>query len=258
MAVARVEETSLWLGTRQVHYSVRRTARKTYSLNVDGRGVRVGAPLRASRREVEAFVREHGDWLLDRMKDVAAQEARTTFVIEDGAKLPFRGGELRLRLEEVEGIRRAVARWQEVADGGETLQITIWPSAGPALAELLVKALRQKALPLLTARVAVYCAALGLAPPPVRLTAATTRWGSCSSRTGIRLHWRLIHLPDAISDYVVAHEVAHLVEMNHSSRFWQIVERLYPDWRTARATLRALGCNLPVITAADHAAPASE
>ena len=258
MAAAPVEETSLWLGTHQVHYRVRRSARKTFSLSVDARGVRVGAPLRAPSRAVEAFVREHGDWLLSRLRDVAAQEARTTFVIEDGARLPFRGGELHLQLKEREGLRRAVARWQDAPEGGEALQLTIWPAAGEALAELLVKALRQKALSLLTARVAVYCAALGLAPPPVRLTSGTTRWGSCSSRTGIRLHWRLIHLPDAISDYVVAHEVAHLVEMNHSPRFWQIVERLYPDWRTARATLRTLGCDLPVITAADHVAPASE
>jgi hypothetical protein len=84
----------------------------------------------------------------------------------------------------------------------------------------------------------------------VRLSSARTRWGSCSSRSGIRLHWRLIHLPPALIDYVVAHEVAHLLEMNHSPRFWAVVERLYPDWRAARADLRKAAAGLPVIAAA--------
>src|SRR5690554_2723692 len=81
------------------------------------------------------------------------------------------------------------------------------------------------------ARVVEYCRRLGCAPVPVRLTSARTRWGSCSARSGIRLHWRLIHVAPGLLDYVVAHEVAHLAEMNHSPRFWRIVEALYPDWR---------------------------
>ena len=96
--------------------------------------------------------------------------------------------------------------------------------------------------------------------PAVRLSNARTRWGSCSSRSGIRLHWRLVHLSPALIDYVVAHEVAHLVEMNHSPRFWAVVERLYPDWREARAALRRAAATLPVIAtaAADRGRFASE
>ncbi|HNB07544.1 MAG TPA: DUF45 domain-containing protein, partial [Thauera aminoaromatica] len=86
--------------------------------------------------------------------------------------------------------------------------------------------------------------------PPVSLSSAATRWGSCSTRSGIRLHWRLIHLEPALIDYVVAHEVAHLAEMNHSPRFWAVVERLYPDWRAARAALRSAAATLPVIATA--------
>ena len=73
---------------------------------------------------------------------------------------------------------------------------------------------------------------------------------NASADGSIRLNWRLIHLPPALIDYVVAHEVAHLVEMNHSPRFWAVVERLYPDWRGARAALRKAAAALPVIAAA--------
>jgi predicted metal-dependent hydrolase len=86
---------------------------------------------------------------------------------------------------------------------------------------------------------------LALSVPRLSLSAARTRWGSCSQRTGIRLNWRLIHFPPPVVDYVVAHEVAHLREMNHSPRFWAIVARLYPDYRAARQELRRLAVDCP-------------
>jgi len=70
------------------------------------------------------------------------------------------------------------------------------------------------------------------------LSSAATRWGSCSSDGRIRLNWRLIHFPLSIIDYVVAHELAHLREMNHSPRFWQTVESIFPEFREARHTLK--------------------
>ena len=78
-----------------------------------------------------------------------------------------------------------------------------------------------------------------------------------SRASGIRLHWRLVHLPPALIDYVVAHEVAHLLEMNHSPRFWAVVERLYPDWRVARRELRHAAAGLPLLDAPGGTADAS-
>jgi predicted metal-dependent hydrolase len=114
-----------------------------------------------------------------------------------------------------------------------------------------VRALRARAIDWFRGRVEEYCHRLGLSMPEVRLSAARTRWGSCSSRSGIRLHWRLIHLEPALIDYVVAHEVAHLLEMNHSPRFWSVVERLFPGWQDARRRLRVQGGRLPLIDARD-------
>ena len=90
-----------------------------------------------------------------------------------------------------------------------------------------------------------FCGRFAIAPPPLSLTSARTRWGSCSRRSGIRLNWRLIHAPLPLIDYVLAHELAHLKEMNHTARFWTEVGRLYPDWQVARRDLRSFGETLP-------------
>ena len=72
------------------------------------------------------------------------------------------------------------------------------------------------------------------------LSGAKGRWGSCSSDRRIRLNWRLIHLDTALIDYVIAHELAHLDEMNHSARFWKRVGEIYPDYESARRVLKGV------------------
>ena len=69
----------------------------------------------------------------------------------------------------------------------------------------------------------------------------------CNADGSIRLSWRLVHLEPALADYVVAHEVSHLVELNHSRRFWTLVASLYPDWRVARERLELAGAALPIL-----------
>lgn len=230
-------------GTR-VELVLRRSARRSFALQVDQRGARVAVPLRTSLNEVDRFVHSHGRWLLDRLQAQAQTPAAPRLAVEDGGELPLFGQPLGLRLGE--GRR---PQWRPKADGGEEL---VLPVAGDPVRALL-RALQVRALAWYRGRVEEYCHRLQLPVPAVRLSNAQTRWGSCSSRSGIRLHWRLIHLPPALIDYVVAHEVAHLVEMNHSPRFWGVVETLYPAWRTARAQLRAAAATLPVI-GAHHAA----
>ena len=92
---------------------------------------------------------------------------------------------------------------------------------------------------------------IGLSPalpaPRVALSNARTQWGVCTEDGAIRLSWRLVHLEAALADYVVAHEVAHLVELNHSRRYWALLARLYPGWRAARERLELSARTLPVL-----------
>jgi len=226
---------------RTVSLVLRHSARRSFALTVDHRGPRVAVPHGTALEAVDRFVRAHGRWLLERL---AAQQARplpNRLLLVDGAEFPLFGKAARLRTE---GRGRS-AQWRLAADGVEEICL---PAASTT--PVLVRALRARALAWYRGRVEEYCHRLGVAPPQLRLSSARTRWGSCSRSSGIRLHWRLIHLDPALIDYVVAHEVAHLVEMNHSPRFWSVVGQLYPDWQLARRQLRVQGASLPVID--DH------
>jgi predicted metal-dependent hydrolase len=83
--------------------------------------------------------------------------------------------------------------------------------------------------------------------PAVALSNARTQWGVCTEGGRLRLSWRLVHFAPTLADYVVAHEAAHLVEMNHSKRFWKVVEALYPEWRAARKAIELAGAGLPIL-----------
>lgn len=223
------------LGSRIVAYSLRRDRRRL-ALRIDERGLAVGAPRNVPLAEIEAFLRGHADWVLAKLDEHAGKAARRHLPIHDGARLPVLGAEVRVRV--TPGGNRGYFSADE-----------LWLAARPSadLALLARRALQRRALEHFRPRLIDMAAQIGHAVPPLGLSSARTRWGSCSAQSGIRLNWRLIHLPPAPIDYVIAHEVAHLVEMNHGPRFWRLVEQLYPDWRAARATLRQEGAALPLI-----------
>lgn len=155
--------------------------------------------------------------------------------IVDGLRLPVLGRSVRLAL--ALGANRCI--WS-VPSGNDVLTLCLrTPAEAPRILE---KALRDRAREWFGERLTHYAPLLEVEPPPLSLSSARTRWGSCSRRSGVRLNWRLIHFPPEVIDYVVVHELAHLHEMNHSPRFWAIVARLYPDYRTAREQLKTLNC----------------
>lgn len=239
MTATAVETREIVLEGRRVSYILRRSVRKTLGLRIDHRGLIVGVPLRVGLRDTESFIRSHGQWIVDKLAARAtATPAVPAFAPQEGAPLPVLGEVWRLRLGR--GNNRVV--WHE---SGVQPVLELALRAGGDARQVLLRGLQQRALGLFCNRVEEFCLRLGHPVPAVGLSNARTRWGSCSSRSGIRLHWRLIHLPLALIDYVVAHEVAHLVEMNHSPRFWSVVTSLYPDHVAARRALRQAAAGLP-------------
>ena len=198
------------------------------------RGLRVGASPRTSLADIERFLRHNAAWVLKKLDEWHGHGQARHLAICDGALLPVLGEECVVRIEA--GANRV--RW-----AGHTLILLARPDAD--LRQLARRALRNRALEIFKERAAYYAAQLHRPLPRVALSNAQTRWGSCSEKSGIRLSWRLIHAPPRLLDYVVAHEMAHLVEMNHSPRFWKVVERLCPDYRAARDELRRLAATCP-------------
>ncbi len=220
------------LGDRIVPYVLRRSRRRSIGLSIDQRGLRVGAPERASLADIEALIRQHSGWVTQKLDEWRGRRGPPPRRIADGAEILYLGAPLKLSL--MTGGNQL--RWDDAGPPRLTIALR-----APADAErLLERALRAKARALFRERLAHFAARLGVVTPPLALSSARTRWGSCSLRSGIRLNWRLIHCRLQLIDYVVIHELAHLREMNHSRRFWAIVGQHCPDYRILREELKRL------------------
>lgn len=186
----------------------------------------VGAPLEAGLR----FAREKEAWLRDR-----SARRPPGVAYRFGASFPLRGETVTIRQGEDRSATRCV--------GGD-----LWICCDAAgLPRRLEGWLRDEARRDLTAAVSARSRRLGVSASGITLRDTVSRWGSCSAKGRLSFSWRLVLAPPFVLDYVAAHEVAHLREMNHSRAFWTLVEQLDPDWRRARDWLRRNGNALHVV-----------
>jgi predicted metal-dependent hydrolase len=227
------------LGGRWIEYRFARRRRRTIGITVDASGLAVAAPMRAPWREIEGFLRHKERWIVAKLDEWARLPQPAIVRGASGECLPLFGQSLTL---EVRTGRRAVHRVTE--------KLLVSAPSPQRAAKVLIGWLKTQAIGALTPRTAHYAARLDMQAPRVALSNARTQWGVCTEDGAIRLSWRLVHLDPALADYVVAHEVAHLVELNHSKRFWNLLARLYPDWRGARHQLELAGASLPIIQGA--------
>jgi predicted metal-dependent hydrolase len=178
--------------------------------------------------EIERFLVAQRGWLAAHLSRLPQPVA---FV--PGAIMPLRGAPHVLR--HAPGARRVV--WAETG--------TIHVSGAPAhFARRLTDWLQREARAALTERAGIHAAAIGRRFARVGVRDTVSRWGSCSSTGALSFYWRLIQAPDAVLDYVAAHEVAHLAERNHGPAFWSVVGGLCPDFEAARLWLRREGSGL--------------
>lgn len=224
------------LGGRLVEYRFARRRRRTLGITVDGDGLKVAAPLRAPWRDIEGFLRHKERWIVAKLDEWARIARPPVLECATGERLPLFGEPRELEV-------RAGPRG--VQEQGERLVVCARKGARPL--PVLLAWLKQRALGALAPRAAHYSARLGLPAPRLAVSNARTQWGLCTEEGVIRLSWRLVHVAPPLADYVVAHEVAHLVELNHSRRFWRVLADLYPAWREARERLELAGASLPIL-----------
>lgn len=211
-------------------YRLVRARRRSIALFVCADGVEARAPRHAAVAEIEDFIRKKERWIRERL----AEPRRLPFVWETGAKLPWLGRTLTLALR-----RGDSGVWMS----DQRLEVGIDDGAG--LRERVLEWMRGQAFAFFRQRIAALAAALGLNVSSVGLSNAQTRWGSCGSDGRVLLNWKLMLFPPHLVDYVVAHELAHRLEFNHSARFWGIVAELCPEHRSARRELNTLARSLP-------------
>jgi predicted metal-dependent hydrolase len=217
---------------RLLPLAVRRNAsarRMTMRLAPDGSEVRITLPRWGRSAEALEFARSKADWLADQLAKVPQAP-----VLQDGAALPYRG--LTLALHHDPAAPRKVRLGQDAIHLG-----------GPddSLHRRLQRWLEAEALRLLGEDLAYYCLRDGRAAPPLTLSRAQRRWGSCAADGTIRINWRLIMAPDAVRRSVVAHEVAHLTHFDHSPAFHAHLADLFEgDIETANRWLKREGRSL--------------
>ena len=225
----------------RVHYEFQRGQRRTIGFSVGPDGLAVRAPRWTPLHEVEAALREKERWIVAKLGEARERHGRresNRIEWKDGARLPFLGQPVTLVLDPRQQHGRGGAVLAE-GDGAGVLHIGLPHTAAPEQLRDVAQAwLMRQARRVFTARLDHFAPLLNVRWQKLSLSSAGTRWGSASADGSIRLNWRLIHFREPIIDYVVAHELAHLREMNHSPRFWQHVENVLPDYAERRGALK--------------------
>lgn len=219
--------------------------RRTTSIEIRDAQVTVRAPVGMDEHYILAFVTKKQRWIEQK---IAEQQQRIDAVPErqyvQGATFPYLGTSLQLHIETA-----SEARVQRV-DTSFAEQLVVALSRRSRLPgheqvrRLVSRWYQQEALTLLTLRTEQLAAVLGLQVASVSVKATRSRWGQCTTRGDIQYNWQIILAPDAIVDYLVAHEVCHLRHHNHGPAFWALVEQVCPHWRQSRQWLKNHGMQL--------------
>ncbi len=223
--------TAQWL-VSGIPVTIKRSVRRrTVALQVRPGAVTIYAPQRVPLPQLQAILERRRDWVEHHLAQYAARPAAAP-TYTDGTELAFLGETLTLRFDPARKHPLRVGRELHLPAENAERSLEVWTRAaclGPY-----------------TVLVAEYAAVLGASDRlgKVRVSSTSTRWGSCSSRGDIRLHWKLSRAPLETLRYVALHEAAHLLELNHSPRYWGHVARVMPGWQTHRRWLREHGQTL--------------
>ena len=229
-AVQVVFDRSIYLVRLRRHRQARR-----YTLRIQAatREVVLTMPMRGSVREARAFAERHGGWIAARLGRLPA-----AVPLVDGMVVPIRGVDHRI-------VHRRGARgtvWIEADDDGALLLCV--SGAAPHVGRRVADYLKREAKRDLEAACRRYAKELRVKAKRISIRDQSSRWGSCSSTGVLSFSWRLILAPPHVLDYLAAHEVAHLLEMNHSPRFWRMLLALCPATHSAKVWLDAHGAEL--------------
>jgi predicted metal-dependent hydrolase len=229
-AVPVVFDKAIYLIRLRRHRQARR-----YTLRIDAasREVVLTMPPRGSLKEAKEFAQKHGGWIAARLKRLPA-----AMPFAHGSEVPLRG--VAHRIVHCRGERGTV--WTAADENGSPLLCVA--GEAPHLNRRVGDFLRREAQRDLEAASRRYAEKLGVPIKRICVRDQSSRWGSCSNTGVLSFSWRLILAPPHVLDYLAAHEVSHLLELNHSPRFWRLVGRLYPEAERAKVWLDVHGADL--------------
>ncbi|MGI9350643.1 MAG: M48 family metallopeptidase [Rhizobiaceae bacterium] len=213
-----------------------RAKRLTLRIVPGGGALKVTTPCHVSDDELEEFVYRNRNWAATRLARLP-QEMK----LQVGSVVPYKGVDHRLvSTGKLRGTVRA-----HVLNGESVLEV---PGTDEMVGRKTLAWFKQEARRELDQCVSSHANVIGVRPKQIRITDTTSRWGSCSSNRTLSFSWRVIMAPPQVLNYLAAHEVAHLVEMNHSDKFWDLTRRLCPDTDVQKTWLRNHGAKLHAVS----------
>lgn len=220
------------LNGQEITYTLTRSRRKSIGLQINQQGLRISAPLHTPLLYIDTVLQQKADWITKKLTQWQEKKSLAPAWTLN-ATYPLLGEPWRITIIKPTGEIVMTRSFDHELPQPLAIELT------PRQIETFVMSwYRQQAITCFQQRIGIYAHKMAVPTPPFRLSQAKTRWGSCNSRGIISLNWRLIQLPLHLIDYVVAHELAHLIEMNHSKAFWEVVEKVYPGYRIARVELK--------------------
>jgi hypothetical protein len=236
-------DREMLLEGHRVSFEFRRARRRSIGFVIGPEGLTVSAPRWVGVGEVEAALRDKARWILRKLQEQqerARRLAQARVDWKDGTTIPFLGETVIVVVDP--RVTGAVLHSDAASLPGVprlTLHVGLPHGAAPAqLRDAVQSWLQRQARRVFEERCAEFAQRLGVQVRRLSLSSASTRWGSARADGSIRLNWRLVHFAVPVIDYVVAHELAHLREMNHSGAFWDVVRSVLPDFEQARGALK--------------------
>ncbi len=228
---------------KKIDFNVQYRNRKTMSIQIEPTGkVLVAAPQGLSEEKIVEVVRGKGRWIvrkLEELKEIDYKSIEKTFV--DGEGFLYLGEEYPLQIEVDKDIKVTSIM---ILRGNLYIKTPV--KDVNMLRQAVEKWYREKCLIKVMERVDYYKEIVGKNPIKVRVKEQKRRWGSCTSRGHILFNWRCIMAPLDVIDYIVVHEMCHLIHMNHSKAFWELVEYILPDHKERRNWLKKYGVLLNI------------
>ena len=220
-----------------IPYFLEHRARRTVGLKITADGLVVHAPKRIFAFQLNQILQQKSSWILNKLQ---AREANHVAKVEwiDGEHLLYLGNDIQLIISQNNSNKALIF------DQNTLLVASPQPNNHAVLGRKVIQWYKKQAALDFARRLEILAAKLGVATPPLTLSNAQSRWGSCNSRGQVRLNWRLLQAPPHIINYVICHELAHLKQMNHSAKFWAVVEQLFPNYKLAEKELKALSPQL--------------
>lgn len=221
----------------KISYLLEHRPRRTVGLKITEAGLVVHAPKRIFAFQLNQILQEKSAWILNKLQARAENQVDAIKWI-DGEHLLFLGQDIALNIIDSQTNKALVFNANTLTLGTPT------PGNHMLINRKVIQWYQKQASQDFGRRLTLLAAKLGVPIPPLTLSNAKSRWGSCNSRGEVRLNWRLLQAPPHIINYVICHELAHLKQMNHTIQFWMIVEALFPPYKAAEKELKLLSPQL--------------